>query len=44
VHRLEQETLDLPRTGIYAAWHSASGQPDETKVYQFANKQLGKPN
>jgi hypothetical protein len=37
-HRLEQEALDLPRVGIYAAWHAAYGQPDETKLYQFANK------
>jgi hypothetical protein len=43
-HRLEQEALNLPRTGIYAAWHSAYGQPDETKVYRYANKQIGKPN
>lgn len=38
VHRLEQEALDLPREGIYAALHAAYGQPDETKLYQYANK------
>jgi hypothetical protein len=43
-HRLEQEALNLPRTGIYAAWHSAYGQPDETKSYRYANKQIGKTN
>lgn len=37
-HRLEQEALDLPRTGIYAAWHTADGQANETKLYQYANK------
>jgi len=37
-HRLEQEALDLPRTGIYAAWHAADGQLNETKLYQYANK------
>ncbi|MFA6245604.1 MAG: DNA/RNA non-specific endonuclease [Mucilaginibacter sp.] len=36
--RLEQEALDLPRTGIYAAWHAADGQVNETKLYQYANK------
>ncbi|MDB5004438.1 MAG: non-specific endonuclease [Mucilaginibacter sp.] len=36
-HRLEQENAQVPRTGIYAAWHSAYGQPDETKVYKQAN-------
>ena len=34
----------MPRTGIYAAWHAADGQPDETKIYQYANKQIAKPN
>ncbi|MCQ6957057.1 DNA/RNA non-specific endonuclease [Mucilaginibacter aquariorum] len=43
-HRLEQEGLDLPRTGIYAAWHAADGQPDESKVYREANRLIGKPN
>jgi DNA/RNA endonuclease G (NUC1) len=37
VHRLEQENAKVPRTGIYAAWHAADGQPDETKVYKQAN-------
>jgi DNA/RNA endonuclease G (NUC1) len=40
---MEQETLDLPRTGIYAAWHPAFGQPDETAVYREANRIIGKP-
>ncbi|MFD0764483.1 DNA/RNA non-specific endonuclease [Mucilaginibacter lutimaris] len=43
-HRLEQEALNLPRTGIYASWHAVAGQPDETKVYREANRQIGKPN
>ncbi|MBD1385847.1 DNA/RNA non-specific endonuclease [Mucilaginibacter rigui] len=43
-HRLEQEALDLPRSGVYAAWHAAYGQPDETKVYREANRLIGKPN
>jgi DNA/RNA endonuclease G (NUC1) len=37
-HRLKQEALDLPRDGIYAAWHAADGQVNETKLYQYANK------
>jgi hypothetical protein len=37
-HRLEQEALDLSREGIYAAWHPAYGQANETKLYQYANK------
>lgn len=36
-HRLQQEAVKVPRKGIYAAWHSAYGQPDETKVYKQAN-------
>ena len=43
-HRLEQEELDLPRTGVYASWHPAYGQPNETAVYQEANRIIGKPN
>ena len=43
-HRLEQENLKLPRTGAYASWHPAYGQPDETKVYREANRVIGKPN
>jgi hypothetical protein len=43
-HRLEQEALDLPRTGVYAGWHAAYGQPDETKVYREANRIIGRPN
>lgn len=38
-HRLQQEAANVPRTGIYAAWHAAYGQPDETKVYKEANVQ-----
>lgn len=38
-HRLQQEAANVPRTGIYAAWHPAYGQPDETKVYKEANVQ-----
>jgi hypothetical protein len=37
-HRLEQEALDLPREGIYSSWHSAYGQPNETPLYRYANK------
>lgn len=37
-HRLQQEALGLPRNGAYAAWHAASGQPEETKLYRYANK------
>ncbi|MDB4919353.1 DNA/RNA non-specific endonuclease [Mucilaginibacter sp.] len=36
-HRLEQENANVPRNGVYAAWHSAYGQSDETKVYKQAN-------
>jgi DNA/RNA endonuclease G (NUC1) len=36
-HRIEQETVKVPRTGVYAAWHPAYGQPDETKAYKQAN-------
>jgi hypothetical protein len=42
-HRLEQEALGLPRTGIYAGWHAAYGQPNEAKVYTAANRIIGKP-
>jgi hypothetical protein len=42
--RLEQEALNLPRTGLYAGWHAAYGQPDETRVYREANRIIGKPN
>ncbi|MFD2871968.1 DNA/RNA non-specific endonuclease [Mucilaginibacter ximonensis] len=38
-HREQQEAANVPRTGIYAAWHPAYGQPDETKVYKAANQQ-----
>jgi hypothetical protein len=43
-HRLEQESLGLPRTGVYGRWHPAFGQPDESAVYKQANKVIGKPN
>lgn len=36
-HREQQEAANVPRTGIYAAWHPAFGQPDETKAYKAAN-------
>lgn len=36
-HRELADSLDLPRTGQYAAWHAASGQPDETRLYRYAN-------
>lgn len=38
-HRLAQEALNIPRTGIPAAWSSGYGQPDETMVYRGANKE-----
>jgi DNA/RNA endonuclease G (NUC1) len=31
-------SLKLPRTGIYAAWHPVTGQPNEDNVYKAANK------
>lgn len=37
-HRLEQEALNLPRKSIYAAWHAAYGQANETMLYRYANK------
>jgi hypothetical protein len=40
-HRLEQESVDVPRTGIYASWHQVFGQPDETSVYKEANRIIG---
>jgi hypothetical protein len=43
-HRLQQETLKLPRSGAYSAWHSVYGQPNETLVYREANRIIGKPN
>ncbi|SDI80466.1 DNA/RNA non-specific endonuclease [Mucilaginibacter gossypii] len=36
-HRLAQEALNIPRTGIPAAWSSGYGQPDETMIYRAAN-------
>jgi DNA/RNA endonuclease G (NUC1) len=43
-HRLKQEQDTIPRTGVYAAWHPAYKQVDETGVYKEANRQIGKPN
>lgn len=37
-HRLEQEGANIPRSGIYAAWHPAFEQPNETGAYANANK------
>jgi len=37
-HRLEQEALKVPRSGITAAWHAAFGQKSETAVYTEANR------
>lgn len=34
------KTLNIPRTGIYAAWHPVYGQPNEDNVYRSANKQV----
>ncbi len=31
-------TVKIPRTGVYAAWHSVTGQPNEDNVYTAANK------
>lgn len=39
IHRLRQEAANVPRTGIYAAWHPAYGQASETAIYQYANTQ-----
>jgi DNA/RNA non-specific endonuclease len=38
-HRLEQEQNGPERKGVYSAWHSAYGQPNETPVYSQANKE-----
>jgi hypothetical protein len=43
-HREQQETANVPRTGIYAAWHAVYGQADETAVYREANQEIGKPH
>lgn len=43
-HRQAQEALDIPRSGIPAAWNPGYGQPNETKVYAAANKLIGKPH
>lgn len=42
-HRLAQEALKLPRSGTYAAWYPSYMQPNETNIYKYANKQIGKP-
>ncbi len=38
-HREQQEAADVPRKGIYAAWHPADGQVNETAIYKEANVQ-----
>lgn len=38
-HRLQQEALNLPRTGTYAAWTPGFGQASETAVYTQSNKE-----
>jgi DNA/RNA endonuclease G (NUC1) len=38
-HREQADSLDLPRKNQYAAWHSAFGQANETKLYRYANTQ-----
>ncbi len=43
-HRLKQETLNLGRKGIYAAWHHAEGQPEMEPVHKAANQEIGMPN
>jgi hypothetical protein len=43
-HREQQEAANVPRTGVYAAWHAVYGQPDETPVYREANQEIGKPH
>lgn len=43
-HRLQQETLDLDRNGINAAWHPAYGQKSETAVYTEANRIVQQSN
>ncbi len=42
--RLQQEAIDLPRAGIYGAWHPAYGQPSETAAYRLTNKQINLPD
>lgn len=39
-HEQAQIAAKIPRTGIYAAWHPVTGQPDMQAVYTAANKQL----
>lgn len=34
--------LNVPRTGIFAAWHPVSGQANEDNVYTEANKEVKK--
>jgi hypothetical protein len=42
-HRIQQESANVPRTGVYAAWHPVAGQPDESPVYRQANVEIAKP-
>jgi hypothetical protein len=42
--RLEQEALNLSRTGVYAGWHATYGQPDEPKCTGRPTGSSGKPN
>jgi hypothetical protein len=37
-------TANIPRTGIYAAWHPVTGQPNEDNVYTVANKVVKSKN
>jgi len=39
VHNDQVAPLKIPRKGIYAAWHSVTGQPNEDNVYAAANVQ-----
>ena len=43
-HRIAQEELSLPRSGLAASWNSGFGQSDEAKVYTAANEAIGKPH
>lgn len=43
-HRIMQEALDLPRTGIYAKWHPVFGQVNEDDVYSEAADEINQPH
>lgn len=43
-HRLAQEQLNLPRSGNYASWYPAYGQPSETAAYTDANRIVNQPD